>query len=167
VVDTLRQHNALATFFCIGDNVRKYPDVLKLVTDNGHVIGNHTFHHLKGWATRTSAYVQDVQRCADELISKLQQKPSALFRPPYGRITRRQIKALSSYRVVMWDVLTLDYNGRIDKDRCLRNTINATRNGSIIVFHDSLKAEKNLKYVLPNLLDHFSSRGFVFRPLPE
>jgi peptidoglycan/xylan/chitin deacetylase (PgdA/CDA1 family) len=167
VVETLRQFNAVATFFCIGDNVRKHNEVLRLVVENGHKIGNHTFHHLKGWATGTRAYVQDVERCADELITKSPQQPSTLFRPPYGRITRRQINALSSYRVVMWDVLSIDYNGRLDSDRCLRNTIKATRNGSIIVFHDSLKANKNLRSVLPRFLDHFSSRGFVFKPVPE
>ena len=167
VVDTLREFNAVATFFCIGDNVRKYPDVLQKIAEGGHQIGNHTFHHLKGWSTRTSAYIQDIQQCSEELMSKLQQRPSMLFRPPYGRITRRQIKALPSYRVVMWDVLTMDYNARLDKDRCLRNAINASRSGSIVVFHDSLKADKNLRYVLPKFLEHFASRGFVFKPVPE
>lgn len=166
VLETLHKFNCKATFFCIGDNVQKHPDVFKKVVAEGHAIGNHTFNHLKGWSTSLAKYVDNVKQC-DEVIggSKLETRDSKLFRPPYGRITRNQIKALQVYKIVMWDVLTIDYNKNVSPHSCLRNSIAATRPGSIIVFHDSLKAERNMTYALPRFIEHFLEQGYSFNPI--
>jgi len=165
VLETLTKHNIKATFFCIGDNIQKYPEVFKKVADAGHTIANHTFHHLKGWQTESSTYLKNIKLC-DEII--IDNRPLTLvnyFRPPYGRITRKQIKLISDKKIVMWDVLTRDYDQSLSTDRCLRNSLTAVRNGSIIVFHDSVKAEKNLTYVLPRFIDECLNRGYTFKPL--
>lgn len=163
VLNELNKFGAKATFFCIGDNVRKHPAVFEKIISEGHAVGNHTFNHLKGWNHNTEEYLDNTQRCSDILGGK-----EFFFRPPYGRIKRNQIAALKSrYRIVMWDVLTHDYSKNISRGNCLKGSVKATREGSIIVFHDSLKAERNLTYVLPKFLEHFSSRGFIFKSLPE
>lgn len=166
VLDTLRSLHAKATFFCIGDNVRKYPRVFEQVVKDGHTIGNHTFHHLNGWKTPAPAYLDNVRMC-DQQMQKNDffSDDVRLFRPPYGRITRHQISMLSNYRIIMWDVLTHDYRSRLHPERCLSSSICATRNGSIIVFHDSYKAEKNMRFVLPRFMNHFLDRGFQFKAL--
>jgi peptidoglycan/xylan/chitin deacetylase (PgdA/CDA1 family) len=167
VLDELKKAEAKATFFCIGDNVRKHPHIFEKVLDGGHAIGNHTFNHLKGWSTSPTKYQDNIALCESQF--KNHQAPASnLFRPPYGRITSAQIKALrSNYKIVMWDVLTSDYAKSISPDRCLRGSIRATRPGSIIVFHDSLKAERNMTYALPRFLDYFASQGFAFRTLAD
>jgi len=167
VLETLMRLTAKATFFCIGDNIRKYPEVFRKVVAHGHVVANHTFNHQNGWKTNTDNYVENTRKCNQEIRAHLyaeepQGTPTHLFRPPYGRITRSQISALSDYKIIMWDVLSVDYNSNLSSERCLRNTIGATRNGSVIVFHDSFKAEKNLMYALPRYVEHFSSLGFEF-----
>ena len=165
VLEELIKVKAKATFFCIGDNVRKYPLVFKKVLEQGHSIGNHTFNHLKGWNYSMDDYSKNVQLCEEEFSNNgYPDSPKAqkLFRPPYGRIKRGQIRALSNYKIIMWDVLTHDYSKNISPERCLKGSIAAVRPGSVIVFHDSVKAEKNMKYTLPRLLDHFSNSGFTF-----
>jgi peptidoglycan-N-acetylglucosamine deacetylase len=162
VLDELTKAKAKATFFCIGDNIRKHPDVFRKISKDGHTIGNHTFNHLKGWNTTVAEYVDNVKLCDNELSIVNYQLSIPLFRPPYGRITRPQIKALKDYKIIMWDVLTHDYSKNISPNRCLNGSIAATRQGSIIVFHDSLKAERNMRYALPRFLDHFSNKGFTF-----
>ncbi len=167
VLDTLQQFSAKATFFCIGDNVQKHPEVFKKILDAGHAVGNHTFHHLNGWKSNTRQYVDNVEQCA-RIMNRdgaANQHHSTLFRPPYGRISRKQILALHKFRIVMWDVLSVDYNKNLSPEACLNNTTKATRRGSIVVFHDSLKAEKNLVFALPRYLDYFSSRGFSFKAI--
>jgi peptidoglycan/xylan/chitin deacetylase (PgdA/CDA1 family) len=163
VLDTLAAHNAKATFFCIGDNVRKHPDIFKQVITKEHAVANHTFNHMNGWKTNRDDYVQNIKQCQEEMARHTQ--VPALFRPPYGRITRSQIKALPDFRIIMWDVLSVDYDRHLSAERCLKNTINAIRPGSIIVFHDSLKAERNMTYALPRMLDHFTQQGFQFKTL--
>lgn len=167
VLDTLRSFSAYATFFCIGDNVQKHPDVFLKIVGAGHSIGNHTFHHMNGWKFNTEPYLQNVVRCEEVMedsgITRLHEKP--LFRPPYGRITRSQINALNHYRIIMWDVLSIDYNKNLSAEVCLRNTVRATRNGSVVVFHDSVKAEKNMRFALPRFLDHFSTQGYSFKAI--
>lgn len=167
VLETLHKHNCKATFFCIGDNVRKHPEVFKRIVENGHGIGNHTFNHLKGWSTPLESYIENVNLCENEFKdSEPETRNPKLFRPPYGRITRNQIKALSEYKIVMWDVLTMDYKRSLQPEACLRNSIGATRPGSVIVFHDSLKAERNLMFALPRFVDHFLEQGYEFKRLP-
>ena len=167
VLTELKKVRAKATFFCIGDNVRKYPRVFSKVVSDGHAIGNHTFNHLKGWNTSVKTYVENVKLCDKELTIEDYQLSISLFRPPYGRITRSQIKALKDYKIVMWDVLTHDYSKNISQERCLKGSIDALRPGSIIVFHDSIKAEKNMRYALPRFFDHFSNKGFTFECIPN
>lgn len=159
VLKILHQFRAKATFFCIGDNVRKHPDVFQEVKQNGHAIGNHTYHHLNGWKTPLREYLRNTLQC-DELVR------SKLFRPPYGRITRQQARVLRSrYRIIMWDVLSADFDQSISYDRCLQNVLNHAEAGSVVVFHDSLKAADRMLYALPRVLEHFSEKGFSFRSL--
>ena len=163
-LEILASFNARATFFCIGDNIRKHPDIIQKVAESGHAIGNHTFNHLKGWITATEKYAENV-KLFDSHLKSIFQTPaskSQLFRPPYGRITRAQIAALKAYKIIMWDVLSYDYqkSGRVENH--LRGTIQATRPGSIVVFHDSYKAEPKMQYILPRYLDHFASKGYQF-----
>ncbi len=161
VLDQLAQHDAKATFFCVGENLGKYPDVLELVKKAGHALGNHTYNHLNGWLTDNVQYFLNVRRCAHALRS-------SLFRPPYGRMKPRQGDFLQRhYRIVMWDVLSGDFDPEISAEQCLENVLNNARKGSIIVFHDSLKAWEKLQYVLPRVLSHFSAQGFRFNHLEE
>lgn len=159
VLNELKKANAKATFFCIGDNVKKHPDVFKMIIDDGHSIGNHTFNHLSGWTTDTDTYLDNIKKCEDFFQTRL-------FRPPYGRITKPQISILKSqYSIVMWDVLSRDYNRRLSPFQCLHNAIDHAKEGSIVVFHDSLKAEKNLRYALPIALSYWAERGFELKGL--
>ncbi len=164
VLDQLRSAGIKATFFCIGDNVRKHPEVFGRIVAEGHSVGNHTFHHLSGWKTNVPEYLANVSMC-DEVIKGSGYTKPTMFRPPYGRITRKQMASLVSHRIIMWDVLTNDYAGNLAPEDCLRGSLAATRQGSIVVFHDSLKAEKNLAYVLPRYVDHFLKQGYTFHLL--
>lgn len=159
VLDTLRSFNAKGTFFCIGDNIRKHPDQFRKIIDAGHTAGNHTFNHLNGWRTSNEQYIRNIHDC-QHLIGN-----GNLFRPPFGRIKKSQISLLKDHKIVMWDVLTFDYDRSLNEDKCLRGSIAGARSGSIVVFHDSIKAEKNLTYVLPRFLEHCASKGYSFKSL--
>ncbi|MFT6969936.1 MAG: peptidoglycan/xylan/chitin deacetylase (PgdA/CDA1 family) [Roseivirga sp.] len=163
VLNTLDKFNAKATFFCVGDNIKKYPEVFKQVVSKGHSIGNHTFSHLNGWKTERTVYLKDFLSCEQELRNK--EMTSNLFRPPYGRITPKQIGQLKSRQIIMWDVLSGDFSNKIQPEQVLANSIKYSSEGSIIVFHDSLKAFKNLKYTLSQYLEHFSQQGYQFQSL--
>ncbi|WP_345950404.1 polysaccharide deacetylase family protein [Mucilaginibacter sp. PAMB04274] len=162
VLRTLKHYHAKATFFCIGDNVQKHPDIFKQLQADGHAIGNHTFNHLKGWKTEDAVYTQNFLQ-ADELLH------SSLFRPPYGRIKRSQIKQLKALRpdlqIIMWDVLSGDFDMTLKPHDCLKGVLKHTGNGAIIVFHDSLKAFNRLEYVLPRALAEWSKAGYRFETL--
>lgn len=163
VLEQLDKYAAQATFFCIGDNVSKHPDILLNVLEAGHMIGNHTHNHLNGWKTDDELYVQNVQQCQQQMRFK-----TALFRPPYGRIRKTQAAELMEhFAIVMWDVLTGDFDQRMAPDVCLRKSIQYAKSGSIIVFHDSLKAWPNMRYALPRLLAHFAGRDYTFRAVPQ
>jgi peptidoglycan-N-acetylglucosamine deacetylase len=165
VLETLRKYEAKATFFCIGENIRKHSVIFEDIFHNGHAIGNHTFNHVNGWRTSAAAYCKNIELCRDEMKSHLDagfDHHAPLFRPPFGRISREQIGMLSGYNIIMWDVLSIDYNVRLGPEKCLRNTIAAARPGSIIVFHDSYKAERNLTFVLPRFIEHYLEHGFAF-----
>lgn len=162
VLETLSQFNARATFFCIGDNVMKHPDVYEMVRTGGHSIGNHTFNHMNGWKTEDAVYLDNIQKCAERLNVE-----TNLFRPPYGRIKRSQARAvLQDKQIIMWDVLSGDFSPNISAEVCLRKSIQYTRPGSIVLFHDSIKASKNMLYTLPRYLEHFSEQGYRFEALP-
>lgn len=163
VLDLLKSEEIKATFFCIGDNIKKHPEVYKRILYEGHRTGNHTFNHLNGWKTETNLYIENFKLCETEHL-KLNTEHSFLFRPPYGKIKPSQSKAIRQlgYKIIMWDVLSYDFDPTISAEKCLENVISNTEQGSIIVFHDSLKAEKNLKYALPKAIQILKNRGFVF-----
>ena len=162
VLDELRKYNAKATFFCIGNNVKKHPEKYELILKRDHAVGNHTFSHINGWKTIDDAYLQDIEEAAKYINTKL-------FRPPYGRMSYKQEKLFRSkfprHDIIMWDVLSADYDQNISAEKCLKNVIKNAKSGSIIVFHDSEKAFARLKYALPKVLEHFSERGFSFKSL--
>ena len=159
VLDMLDKYDAKATFFCVGENVEKHPSVFEQVLNAGHAVGNHTYNHLNGWETDILPYFHNVRNCA-RLVQ------SSLFRPPYGKLTPKQTQFLARhYRIVMWDVLSGDFDQEISKDDCLNNVILSARRGSVIVFHDSLKAESRMKYALPRVLEHFTAKGYRFESL--
>jgi peptidoglycan/xylan/chitin deacetylase (PgdA/CDA1 family) len=162
VLDTLAKYNAKATFFCIGDNVRKHPSIYQDIIAAGHKIGNHTYHHLNGWKTDTQAYIQNVEKCAE--LTGIE-----LFRPPYGRISRAQIKAFKAKypgsKIIMWDILSGDFDATIDADACFKNATQQTEPGSIIVFHDSIKAYPRLCAALPRALEHWKNEGYRFEAI--
>ena len=156
VLDLLDEYNLKATFFCVGENVEKYPDVYKEVLKRGHKTGNHTYNHLKGIAVSTNEYVTNVEKAATQIDSKL-------FRPPYGRIKNSQKKALlEDYEIVMWDIITRDYDSRLSPVSIMQNIKRYSRNGSLVVFHDSIKAERNMLTVLPLAIEYWNSKGYRF-----
>ena len=178
VLEQLRKYDARATFFCIGENIAKYPEIAHQIIVEGHAIANHTFHHKNGWKTNFEAYVSDFEQCKKQL-EKCQNKESRstsegnessqkignqqlMFRPPYGKMTSRQAKAIlkKGHHIIMWDVLSGDYDQDISEEKCLDNVLKNIQKGSIVVFHDSLKAERNLKYVLPKVLEHIKNNGW-------
>jgi len=159
VLDELKKYNARATFFCIGKNVENNPELYARILAEGHQTGNHTQNHLNGWKTADEAYLSDVRLAARNI-------QSTLFRPPYGRIRSRQARRLNEYKIVMWDVLSGDFDLTITKEACLQNVLKFTSSGSIVVFHDSGKAWDKLRYSLPLMLEHFSKKEYKFLPIP-
>lgn len=162
VLDTLNDFKAKATFFCVGENVKKHPSIFRRILTEGHAVGNHTFNHLNGWDTPEIDYLRNTLQ-ADEEMRKFTQ--TDLFRPPYGRIGRKQIRQLRHKRIVMWDVLSGDFSARLSPEKVLAKSLRHTGPGSIVVFHDNLKAAKNLRSVLPDYLAHFSREGYKFQAL--
>jgi peptidoglycan/xylan/chitin deacetylase (PgdA/CDA1 family) len=168
VLETLAQYKAKATFFCIGDNIRKHPDIFEKVISGGHSIGNHTYNHLRGWDTDDSVYMANVTQCDTEIGNRVKWEKSTrkLFRPPHGRIKRSQARVLlPDYDIIMWDVLTADYAADLSPARVLAKTLQYTGNGSIVLFHDSIKANKNMSFALPKVLEYFSERDFRFQSI--
>lgn len=159
VLDILKENDAKATFFCIGRNVKKYPDLYNRILQEGHSVGNHSYNHPKGWLVRNKKYYDDIDKAA-ELID------SNLFRPPYGKIGPFQIPKLrEDFKIIMWDVLSRDYDPKVSRERCFLNVTDYAESGSIIVFHDIKKAEKNLKYALPEVLKEYSEQGYTFNSI--
>lgn len=162
VLETLKKFCAKATFFCIGDNIDKHPDIFEQIKTDGHTIGNHTYNHLKGWDTSDNEYLKNTLKCQN--LTK-----TCLFRPPYGRIKKSQIKLLRQHipdvKIIMWDVLSGDFDLKLSPEKCLKNVLKHTEPGSIIVFHDSLKAKDRLEYVLPKALEIWTKQGYSFRVL--
>jgi peptidoglycan/xylan/chitin deacetylase (PgdA/CDA1 family) len=162
VLDCLKNYNAKATFFCIGKNVELNPKTYSRIVKEGHAVGNHTFNHLKGWKTTTTNYIDDVNKASILIESKL-------FRPPYGRLKPKQAKVLikNGYNIIMWSVLSIDWDKNITTSQCYNNVVKKAVSGNIIVFHDSIKALKNMKFALPRVLEYYSKKGFQFKRIPE
>jgi peptidoglycan/xylan/chitin deacetylase (PgdA/CDA1 family) len=161
VLDQLALFQAKGTFFCIGRNAATHPDILARIRQDGHAVGNHTWDHPNGWRTEQRNYLRNVLQC--QAITG-----TRLFRPPYGRMTLGQSKALSTrFRIIMWEVLSADFDTTLSGDDCVRNTLRHVQPGSIIVFHDSLKAEPRLRHALPLLLGSLSQDGYAFKALAE
>jgi peptidoglycan/xylan/chitin deacetylase (PgdA/CDA1 family) len=160
VLAQLKLYDVKATFFCIGDNVLKHPETYRQILNEGHAVGNHTFHHLNGWETSNDVYWQNIRK-ASAVID------SGLFRPPYGRITNKQAKGVAAAmnrtdaKIIMWDVLSADFDQHYTKEQCLKNVLSNYRPGSIIVFHDSEKAFGNLEFTLPRVLGDLQDRGIA------
>lgn len=163
VLDQLDLYNAKATFFCIGDNIKKHPEVFQEVISRNHRIGNHTYNHLNGWKTNTETYINNTSS-TNEIIPKTGQK---LFRPPYGKIKPFQSKKLLklNYKIIMWDVLSGDFDEKISAENCIANVTNNIKNGSIIVFHDSIKAFPRLQKALPVILEKLVKEGFALKSI--
>ncbi len=162
VLDTLAKYNAKATFFCIGKNVIAEPKIYARILEENHQIGNHTHNHKKGSETDLKSYVNNILEAEKHL-----ENPSKLFRPPYGRIKRKQAEKIKSlgYNIIMWDVLSADFDTTTIKEKCLQNVLKSTKKGSIIVFHDSVKASERLQYTLPKVLEYYSEKGYVFKAI--
>lgn len=179
VLKILESYGALATFFCVGENMVKYPEIFNKIILQKHSIGNHTFNHLNGWKTSNEDYLNSVLKVEDIIQNLSSSKTDSyfipnnegenlkLFRPPYGRIKSSQSRILirNGYKIIMWDVLSGDFNQNINKEKCLNNVLKNTQTGSIVVFHDSQKSYKKMEFVLPKVLDFFTKKGFVFKGL--
>lgn len=163
VLEQLKVYNARATFFCVGENVARHPDVYRRILAEGHAVGNHTQHHANGWETTTEAYINEVAEAAQYIQSKL-------FRPPYGRIKKEQAHGVKTVlgagaKIIMWDVLSCDFDTSFSKAQCLKNVLNHAEAGSIIVFHDSEKAAPNMQYVLPVVLQQLAQKNYAFKAI--
>lgn len=159
ILDELKKYNAAATFFCVGENVLTHPDLYSGILASGHAVGNHTHNHLNGYRTGIGHYVKNVYRAGKYI-------DSSLFRPPYGRIRPLAARVLAvRFRIILWDVLSMDYDPSLDPETVLQNVLSKARPGSIIVFHDNEKARKNLVYALPGVLEFYTRAGYKFLPL--
>lgn len=156
LLDMLDEYRIKATFFCVGENVERYPELYNDILKRGHRTGNHTYNHLKGFSTKNKDYITNINKAAKQIDSRL-------FRPPHGQITPKQIDVLkSTYKIIMWDIITHDYNQFLSPDEVLRNVTCRSRNGSIVVFHDSLKAKTNMLNALPRAIEFWNSNGYQY-----
>jgi len=170
-LEQLKKYDAKATFFCIGNNIEKHPEIFNNIITQGHALGNHTFNHLNGWKNSTEDYIENVKLCQSQITnpkshpsdSELAQQILNLFRPPYGKIKPSQSRILRKlgYKIIMWDILSYDFDQTITPEKCLENVLKNVVNGSIIVFHDNVKSEQNLKYALPKTLAFLKEKGFI------
>lgn len=172
VLQTLKEYNAKATFFCIGNNIESQPEIFHSIINDGHCIGNHTYNHSKGWKTKTKQYIEEVEKTQFLINSKLEDSnhiSPKIFRPPYGKFKSKQSRALQKlgYKIVLWDVLSYDWDKSVSEKACLENIIFKAKEGSVVVFHDSIKASRNLKYALPKALDYYSRKGYEFKTLSK
>ena len=155
ILKYLNMYKAKATFFCVGENIQKHPELIKEIQNNAHKIGHHTYNHISGWKTSTKAYIENISKGRKLLDSNL-------FRPAYGRITLRQINELKSdYRIIMWSVLSGDFDINLSQEKCLQNALKA-KSGDIIVFHDNIKSSQKIHEVLPRFLAHYTKLGYQF-----
>ena len=156
ILDTLAEHQIKATFFCVGDNIKKNPTIFERILAEGHQVGNHTYNHLRGWDTEDAIYLDNIAKCQ-------QLTQTALFRPPYARAKKSQLNVLhDQYEIVFWDVLSGDFDTQITPEKCYQNVMNHVKNGSIIVFHDNIKAIPRVSYALPRAITYLKEKGYDF-----
>ncbi len=175
-LELLKKYNAKATFFCIGENISENPELYHDIQQHGHSIGNHTYNHLNGWHTDLKTYMENVDLC-DKTMSEFDlnnENSVKFFRPPYGKLKRQQFKQLQEkgYKIIMWDILSADFDTQISPEQCTKNVLKNIRPGSIIIFHDSIKASTNLKFTLPKTLNYLQENGYEmqaikFAPEPD
>ncbi len=177
VLALLKEYHAKATFFCIGKNISKHPEIFEQILAEGHNVGNHSFNHLNGWKTPISTYIENVEKAEKIIFEKSEardrnqgnrtKKNLKLFRPPYGKITPKQIKTLQGqgYKIVMWEVISGDFDVNVSPENCLNNVLKNSKPGSIVVFHDSIKASEKLKEVLPKVLEYYHHKEFEFKAI--
>jgi peptidoglycan-N-acetylglucosamine deacetylase len=159
VLDLLKKYKAQATFFCIGKNIHKHPKIYNRILEEGHSVGNHTYSHLNAFKVKRNIYFRNIEMCQSLITSNL-------FRPPYGKISVGLFRKLKlKYKFVFWDVLSKDYNKKISKEKCFKIVVNSAKEGSVLVFHDSLKAKDNMLFALQNTLQHFAQLGFEFHKI--
>ncbi|OQX72251.1 MAG: hypothetical protein B6D61_14420 [Bacteroidetes bacterium 4484_249] len=159
ILQILDRYKAKATFFCVGENSKKNPGIIQQIIKAGHAVGNHSYSHLKGNRTNTEEFINDIKKCNDILKTKL-------FRPPYGKISRRQIKRLKEdYNIIMWSVIPGDFDDKVSKELLLKRSIKYTKQGTIIVFHDNIKTKEKVLYALPKFLEHFINMGYNFEKI--
>lgn len=164
VLDTLAKYEAKATFFCVGENIVKHPEIYQRLRNEGHTVGNHTYNHLNARKVETNEYFANIEK-AQVVMGDVGNK---LFRPPYGHLKSKHIKQLKKlgYRIVMWDVLTGDFDPQLDEQKALQKTISGTTTGSIVLMHDNPKHFENMAFILPRFIEHFNQLGFKFKALP-
>ena len=166
-LNLLKKYNAKATFFCVGKNIANHPKIFEKIIKENHSVGNHTFNHLNGWKVDNTLYLDNFIKTDTTIQQFTDNYKSKLFRPPYGKLNLRQGKKIrkEGYKIIMWDVLSADFDPTISNKKCLKNVIKHTKKGSIIVFHDSVKASQKLKYVLPEILEFYTAKGFSFKSI--
>lgn len=163
ILDVLSDLDIKATFFCVGDNIRRYPGVFKRIVEEKHGIGNHTFNHLNGWEVSDENYLKNIQLCEEVLSHNSGIDQIKLFRPPYGKIRKKTLRKIKNeYKIIMWDVLSYDFSPRVTADKCLEKSIKYTRNGSIIIFHDSARAFEKNKLIISQYLRYFKNHNYEF-----
>ncbi len=163
VLDELHKWNAKATFFCVGKNIEAYPELFQRIISEGHSVGNHTYDHLNGWNTMDELYYNNIEKCEVLVNQVSENRNQKLFRPPYGKLKRSQYKKLKSqYKIVMWDVMSFDFDPKTSGEKVFTMVKKNTSEGSIVVFHNNLKAKPKVEFVLPKLLEHFTKKGFKF-----
>ena len=170
VLDQLQQHQAKASFFCIGKNIETNPELFQKIIAQGHAIGNHSFDHLNGWKTTTKDYIENIDKCQaiiEKTVARKNSHTSKIFRPPYGKLKNAQINELKKkgYKIIMWEVLSADFDTSISKEECLKNVVSNIRPGSVIIFHDSIKAWPNLEFALPKVLDFINQSNYCYKTL--
>lgn len=168
ILEILADLNVPATFFCVGDNIKKYPTLFRKMMAGHHGIGNHSYHHLNGWQTSSEVYCNDVKLCDTAICGEGYTPDVRLFRPPYGKITKKELKyLLPDYKIIMWDVLSYDFSSKLNGRQCLESSIRASTEGSIIIFHDSLKSRDKIKLLVYQYIVHFLEKNFHFCKIEE
>ncbi len=166
VVDILDKYQAKATFFCVGDNITKHPREFNQLLEKGHLVANHTYNHMVGWDTECMTYLDNIEKCQQEIEKHTGAQGKKYFRPPHGKISRKQVSLLKAdYELVMWTYLTGDFDWSLPKEKCAKRAVQRIRSNDIVVFHDSVKSYQNMVYALPRVLDHYSRLGYAFHTL--